>query len=183
MPGRRAVFVDRDDTLNKDCPYCRKPEDIELLPTVAEGVRQLNDAGLLVLVVTNQSGVGRGFFSEDELAAMHHKLQRDLIDQAGAHVDRFYYCTHLPDSGCPDRKPNIGLLLRGERDLRVDLARSAVIGDRGLDMEMARKGGCLAVMVPRDRGQRELPLLAFPPDYLAKDFVSAARFVVERLKV
>jgi histidinol-phosphate phosphatase family protein len=180
VQGRAACFVDRDDTLNRDCPYCRKPEDIVLLPTVPEGVRVLNDAGLPVVVVTNQSGIGRGLFTEADLQAMHAKMQRDLQGQ-GARLDALYFCPHLPDSGCPDRKPNPGLVLRAAKELGLDLARSAVIGDRGLDMELARRAGCLAVMVPSARGKTELPSLAAPPDLVAPDFLAAARWVAARL--
>lgn len=180
MPGRPAVFVDRDNTLNKDCPYCRRPEDIVLLPTVAEGVRRLNDAGLLVLVVTNQSGIARGYFTEADLAAMHAKLRDDLA-LGGARLDGIYHCPHGPDSGCPDRKPSPGLVLRAAREHGVDLARSAVIGDRGLDMVMARATGCLAVMVPSELGLQELPSLRPPPDFVAPRFDAAAAWVAARL--
>jgi histidinol-phosphate phosphatase family protein len=178
--GQPAVFVDRDDTLNQDCPYCSKPEQIVLLPTVAAGVRALNEAALPVVVVTNQSGIGRGLFTEADLAAMHAKLQADLAKE-GARLDAIYHCPHLPGSGCPDRKPSPGLLHRAARDLGLDLARSAVIGDRGLDMELARNAGCLAVMVPRERGRAELADLKQPPDFVAATFEEAARWVAARL--
>lgn len=181
MAGRPAVFVDRDDTLNKDCPYCSKPEDIVLLPTVAEGVRHLNAAGLLVVVVTNQSGVARGYFTERDLHAMHAKLRDDLQRAAGARLDAIYHCPHLPDSGCPDRKPKPGLMERARRELGVALELSAVIGDRALDMEMARDAGCLAVMVPSERGRQELATLSRPPDYVAPNFLAAAKWVAARL--
>jgi histidinol-phosphate phosphatase family protein len=174
------VFVDRDDTLNQDCPYCAKPEQIVLLPTVAAGVRVLNEAGLPVVVVTNQSGVARGYFTEADLAAMHAKLRADLA-RGGARLDGIYACPHLPDSGCADRKPATGLLVKAARELGLDLARSAIIGDRGLDMELARNAGCLAVMVPRERGRTELAGLAEKPDFVAASFEEAARWVAARL--
>ena len=181
MAGRRpAAFVDRDDTLNRDCPYCRRPEDIVLLPTVAEGVRLLNEARVPVIVVTNQSGVGRGYFTETDLRDMHAKLQADLA-AAGARVDAFYHCPHLPDSGCPDRKPAPGLILRAAVELGLDPQRSAVIGDRVLDMELARRVGARAVMVPSARGKVELATASAPPDFVARDFVSAARWVIANL--
>jgi histidinol-phosphate phosphatase family protein len=181
VPGRSAVFVDRDDTLNKDCPYCSKPEQIVLLPTVAEGVRVLNEAGLPVLVVTNQSGVGRGFFTEADLVRMHDKLQADLLAQ-GAHVDAFYHCPHPPEAGCPDRKPGTGMLEHAARDIGLDLRKCAVIGDRVLDVELARRAHALAVMVPSERGRVELAEGGEQPDHVAPDFASAARWVADRLK-
>ena len=181
MAGRAAVFVDRDDTLNKDCPYCKRPEDIVLLPSVVEGVRRLNEAGLPVLVVTNQSGIGRGFFTEADLEAMHAKLRADLA-LGGARLDGIYYCPHHPDFGCPDRKPSPGLLLRAAEDHGLDLRRCAVIGDRGLDMLLAHNVGALAVMVPSERGKAELPALPRPPDFLAPSFAEAAAWVAARLR-
>jgi histidinol-phosphate phosphatase family protein len=89
MAGRPAVFVDRDDTLNKDCPYCRTPDEIHLLPTVAEGVRAMNAAGLPVIVVTNQSGIARGYFTERDLAAVHRRL-RDLLAAEGTDAGAGY---------------------------------------------------------------------------------------------
>lgn len=181
VPGRPAVFVDRDDTLNQDCPYCRTPEQIHLLPTVAEGVRVLNHAGLPVVVVTNQSGIGRGLFTERDLFEMHAKLQADLALR-GARLEAFYHCPHLPDSGCPDRKPSPGMLHRAARDLGLDLARSVVIGDRGRDVEMAWNAGLRAAMVPSAAGKPELERLPRAPDYLAPDFLHAAQWAVAALR-
>jgi histidinol-phosphate phosphatase family protein len=180
VAGQSAVFVDRDDTLNKDCPYCSKPEQIVLLPTVGEGVRLLNEAGLPVFVVTNQSGIGRGFFTEQDLAAIHAKMQADLA-ALGARIDRFYHCPHPPERGCQDRKPNTGLLLRAAVEHGLDLERCAVIGDRVLDMELARRARCLAVMVPSERGRAELAWLGQMPDFVAPTFAAAAAWVAERL--
>lgn len=180
VAGNIAVFCDRDDTLNRDCPYCARPEQIVLLPTVAEGLRLLNEARIPVYVVTNQSGVGRGYFTEEALAAMHAKMQRDLAGH-GARIDQFYHCPHPPEVGCPDRKPGLGMLERAAREHGLDLARCAVIGDRWLDMELARRAGCLAVMVPSERGRAELAAIGQAPDFAARDFVTAARWAVERL--
>lgn len=177
---RRAAFVDRDDTIAQDVPYCSRPEDLHLLPTVGEGIALLNRAGLLVVVVTNQSGISRGFFTHDDLAGIHEKMRADLAAH-GASIDGLYYCPHRPEDGCDCRKPLPKLLFEGARDLGIDVANSAVIGDRAMDVEMARRAGCLAVMVPRGKGVAELPTIAPPPDFVAPNFLVAARWVAARL--
>ena len=141
MFGHKAVFVDRDDTIAKDVPYCSRPEDLHLLPGVGHSIRRLNDAGFLVVLVTNQSGVGRGYFDVASLDAIHEKLKADLnVD--GAHLDAIYYCPHRPEEGCSCRKPATGMLERAVRDLNIDLRSSFVIGDGDHDVTMGRVAGC-----------------------------------------
>jgi len=96
---RKAVFIDRDDTIAKDVPYCSKPEDLELFKGVADSIKKLNDAGFLVIIITNQSGIARGYFSEGTLNKIHEKMKNDLAKK-GAHVDSIYYCPHHPDDSC-----------------------------------------------------------------------------------
>lgn len=95
----KAVFLDRDDTICRDVGYCRRPEDLELLPGAAEGIRLLNNAGFKVIVITNQSGIARGYFDEKTLHEIHKKMKRDL-SRSGARLDAIYFCPHHPDEGC-----------------------------------------------------------------------------------
>lgn len=139
----KAVFIDRDGTIAKDVPYCSCPEDFELLPGVAEGIRKLNQHGFKVVVVTNQSGIARGYFTEQMLAKIHDKMQKELAKH-GAHVDAIYYCPHHPDDNCGCRKPKPKMVLQAAAELNIDLSQSYVIGDSQIDVEMAQRAGCKA---------------------------------------
>lgn len=136
--ARKAVFVDRDDTIVKDVPYCSRPEDLRLFPGVGEGIKRLNDAGFLVIIITNQSGVARGFFSEQALQEIHKKLLED-IGKAGGKVDAIYHCPHHPDQGCNCRKPNPGMVERALEDFAIDLSRSYIIGDSEHEVELGKR--------------------------------------------
>lgn len=149
MFGRRAVFIDRDDTIVQDVPYCSRPEDLRLFPGVGESIRMLNEAGYLAVLVTNQSGVGRGYFDEETLGRIHEKLEADLAADGGR-LDAIYYCPHRPDEGCGCRKPATGMLERAVRELGIDLRSSYVIGDSENDVTMGQKAGCRCVQVSGD---------------------------------
>jgi D-sedoheptulose 7-phosphate isomerase len=150
MFGRKAVFIDRDDTIVRDVPYCARPEDLQLLPGVGASIRRLNEAGYLAVLVTNQSGVGRGYFDEEDLARIHEKLCRDL-EAEGARLDAIYYCPHLPDSGCGCRKPATEMVERAVREHHIDLSSSYVVGDSDMDVAMGEAIGCRTIRVSPGR--------------------------------
>jgi histidinol-phosphate phosphatase family protein len=137
----KAVFLDRDGTIARDVPYCSRPEDFELLPGATEGIKLLNEHGFKVVVVTNQSGIARGYFTERTLAEIHDKMITQLAEH-GAHVDAIYYCPHHPDDNCDCRKPKPRMVFQAARDLDIDLSQSYVIGDSEMDVELARQAGC-----------------------------------------
>jgi len=139
----KAVFLDRDGTIARDVPYCSRPEDFELLPGVAEGIRLLNEHDFKVVIITNQSGIARGYFTEQMLAKIHKKMQKELAEH-GAHVDAIYYCPHHPDDKCECRKPKPKMVLQAAIDLDIDLSQSYVIGDSEIDVELAKLAGCKA---------------------------------------
>ncbi len=147
--GRRAVFIDRDDTIAKDVPYCPSPEKLVLFDGVGMSIKRLNEAGFLVIVVTNQSGVGRGFFTEAKLSEIHEKMRQDLARE-GAKVDAVYHCPHLPEEGCECRKPNIGMVLQALEDFDIDLSSSYVVGDSEREMELARRIGAKGIQVTKE---------------------------------
>jgi D-sedoheptulose 7-phosphate isomerase len=146
MFGRRAVFIDRDDTIVQDVPYCSRPEDLRLFPGVGKSIRRLNEAGYLAILVTNQSGIGRGYFDEAALESIHVRLKEELAAD-GARLDAIYYCPHRPDEGCGCRKPATGMLERAVWDLGIDLRSSYVIGDSENDVAMGNKAGCRCIQV------------------------------------
>lgn len=171
---QRAVFLDRDGTLAEDVGYCRRPEDFWLFPYAAKAVAQLNRLGHKVIVVTNQSGIARGFLSEDDLAAIHDKMYRALA-AGGATVDALYYCPHHPDNGCQCRKPAPGLLLRAAEVMGLDLAKSYVVGDREADVLLGRAVGCRTILV--ETGPTPFPENGAPPNYRAPTLLEAVNWI------
>ena len=143
-----AVVFDRDGVLNVDSGYTHKPEDLVWQPGAREAIRLLNDRGYYVIVATNQAGVARGYYGEDAIPVFHAHMQNQLAE-AGAHIDAFYHCPYHHDGKVerytvadhPDRKPNPGMLIRAFREWPVDKSRSFLIGDRGSDIEAARRAG------------------------------------------
>ena len=153
--ARPAVFLDRDGVLNEDVGYAWRPEDLRWVPGAQSAVKRFNDLGWWVFVVTNQSGIGRGFYGRDELDRFHAAMAADLARQ-GARIDAFYDCPFHPDAlveafrhpDHPDRKPNPGMLLRAMADHLVDRERSLMIGDKPGDLEAARRAGVQGWLFP-----------------------------------
>ena len=150
---RSAVFIDRDDTLMIDVGYCNDPDLVRLLPGAAEGVRQLRNAGYLIVIATNQSGIGRGYFDSETLEAIHERLRHELL-QNGADFDAVYYCPHIPAEGCECRKPKPGLLLRAASELGIDLQSSYAVGDRDIDIQAGKAAGTRTILVLHGHAKR-----------------------------
>lgn len=151
--SRRAVFIDRDGTLNEDIGYVSTPEKLVLYPWAAEAVRLINESGLLTVVITNQSGIARGMYTEQTLDGIHSRMIEQLA-RKGARIDAVYYCPHHPEVGsaryriaCECRKPSTGMLDRAARDHDIDLARSFVVGDKASDIKLAENAGARAALV------------------------------------
>ncbi len=182
-PGRPAVFADRDGTINRNPTrgdFVTQPEDLDLLPGAPEALRRLKDAGYLIVVFTNQSGVGRGVMSAGDVRAVNARMS-ELLAEAGAPLDGVYFCPHLDKDGCECRKPKPGLLTRAAAELGIDLARSWGVGDGARDLEAARAAGCRVVLVHADAypGQREAGE-ALVPDASVPDLSAAADVVLSR---
>lgn len=181
-----VVFLDRDGTLNKDPGYLNNPDAVCLLPGVGPAVARLNEAGYKTVVVTNQSGIGRGLIEPDALEAIHQRL-RQLLAEDGAWLDGIYVCTHRPDEGCGCRKPAPGLVDRARRELGLGADRSFVIGDKATDVELARNIGATAVFVlSGDHPEEERAKMAgldLSPDYVARDLAEAVEWILKEAKV
>ncbi len=156
-----AVFLDRDGMLIEEVGYLDRPERVVLYPYAADAIRALNRAGLRTVIVTNQSGVARGFFSEETVEAVHGHIAA-LLARAGARIDAYYYCPHHPDGHvspyavtCECRKPGRGLVDRAVRELGIDPARSFTVGDRWVDVGLARRFGGRGVLVRTGYGAAE----------------------------
>lgn len=149
----RAVFIDRDGTLNEDIGYVSTPDELVLYPWAAEAVRLINGSGLLAVVITNQSGIARGMYTEETLNAIHSRMIEEL-GRKGARIDAVYYCPHHPDVGnssyrvaCRCRKPRTGMLDEAAREHQIDLVRSFVIGDKASDIKLAENAGARSALV------------------------------------
>ena len=146
MTLRRCVFIDRDDTIAKDVPYCDSPDKFHLFPGIPEQIKRLNDAGFLVIMITNQSGIGRGYFTEDTLGKIHEKMNSD-IEAAGGHIDAIYYCPHRPDENCQCRKPKTAMGEKAVKEHGIDVNRSYMVGDSDADMGFGDRLGCSTIRV------------------------------------
>ena len=173
--ANRAVFLDRDGTIARDVHYCRRPEDFELLPTVPEAIKLLNDSGFKVIVITNQSGIARGYFTEHTLAKIHEKMEDELA-KPGAKVDAIYYCPHHPDGGCQCRKPGTALFRQAARDMAIHFSSSYVVGDLPMDIEAGKALGCKTVLVTTGPNAGED--IHDPPDYTANSLIKAALWII-----
>ena len=185
----RAVFLDRDGTIIEEVGYLDRPERVELFPWTIDAVRVLNRAGLAVVLVSNQSGVARGFFTEAVVDAVHQRMA-DLLNEGGARIDAYYYCPHHPDGKvpryaqpCDCRKPGRGLVDRAVQELGIDPAKSFVVGDRWLDVALGRVVGAQSVLVRTGYGaseedRRPADLAA---DAVVDNLIAASSWILGRL--
>jgi D-glycero-D-manno-heptose 1,7-bisphosphate phosphatase len=182
------VFLDRDGTLNEQMGYINHLWRFHLLPGVAQAIRSLNEAGLPVVVVTNQSGLARGYFPESLLDEVHIEMHR-LLALEGARLDGLYVCPHHPEAkedrfrlDCNCRKPRPGLLERAARDLGLDLRRSYMVGDRWSDLRCGAAVGATTVLVLTGYGRGDAawvgPGQSVQPDHVAEDLAGAARWIL-----
>jgi D-glycero-D-manno-heptose 1,7-bisphosphate phosphatase len=175
------VFLDRDGTIAEEVGYLNHPDRFRMFPFAGPAIRRLNEASLAVIVVTNQSGVARGYFPESLVQQVNERMQREL-QADGAHVDAVYYCPHSSADDCDCRKPRTGMIERAVREHHIDLLRSYVIGDRYGDMELAFRAGCKAIFVRSGygRGEETWHSGEWPrqPDAIVEDLQLAADWIL-----
>jgi D-glycero-D-manno-heptose 1,7-bisphosphate phosphatase len=184
-PLRPAVFLDRDGTISEELGYLNHASRFRIFPFAAAAIGKLNRSALPVIVVTNQSGVARGYFPE---ALVHevHALMQSQLESAGAHLDAVYYCPHASADGCACRKPNIGLLQQAAREHHLDLQKSFVIGDRYTETTLAQNAGARSILVRTGYGEGELAWHAkkwpIQPHYIAPTLTEAADWLLEQIR-
>lgn len=190
MPARPAVFMDRDGCLTEEVGYVNHPSRIRLLPRTADAVRRLNLSGTPAVMITNQAGIARGYFSQAVLDATLDAMVGQLA-AGGARLDGLYVCTHHPHEGvapyradCDCRKPKPGLLLRAARELDLDLAASVMVGDRISDVAVGQAVGAAGVLVLTGYGRGEWEhqrhAWTVKPDFVADDLLDAVDWAIER---
>jgi D-glycero-D-manno-heptose 1,7-bisphosphate phosphatase len=179
MQRRRFVLLDRDGTVMVEKHYLADPEGVELIPGAAAALRRLARRGLGLAVVTNQSGVGRGYFDLARLAEIHRRLET-LLDREGVRLDGIFFCPHHPDADCACRKPRTGLVERAARLLDFDPGRAFVVGDLPSDVALARALSATSVLVRTGHGARTAAGGEAAPDHVVDDLPAAAA-LIERL--
>ncbi len=171
----RAVFFDRDGTLGPDIPYLDDPERLELFEGAPGAIKRLREAGFKAIIITNQSGIGRGYFSLDTLDSIHRRL-REMLRERGADYDALYFCPHKPEDGCMCRKPMTGMIDRAVRDLEISLDESYLVGDDTVDVRLARNCGLKSILVMTGHGADALRVSS--PDAIADDLGQAADWIL-----
>ena len=187
----KIVFLDRDGTLNEEVNYLHRTEDLRLLPGVPEALAGLKDAGFKLIVVTNQAGVARGYYTEEDVKHLHDHMN-GLLKPYGAELDAFYYCPHHPEYGigkykrsCSCRKPGTGMFEMAARDFSIDRAASFMIGDKLLDVEAGKRFGLTSILVGTGYGEevyaQDLKTGRAPLyDYYAPTLLRAAQWILDR---
>ena len=182
---RPAVFLDRDGTIAEEVGYLNHASRFRIFPFAAEAIRRLNGAGLPVVVVTNQSGVGRGYFPESLVRTVNELMTQQLA-AVEARIDAIYYCPHTSADNCDCRKPKTGMLERAAREHALDLRRSFVVGDRYGDVELARNAQARSVLVRTGYGEGELAWhsakWSTQPDHVAEDLRDATDWILRQPK-
>jgi D,D-heptose 1,7-bisphosphate phosphatase len=173
----KAVFLDRDGTICFDVPYCSCPEDFRLIPFSAEGIVKLNKNGFKVILITNQSGIARGYFTESMLLCIHEKMKDDL-KKHGAYLDAIYYCPHHPDDNCTCRKPNPEMINKAVKDFDIDLSHSYMVGDAKSDIEIGQATACHTVLIKNTSGK----LIDCSPDIILDNLLQAANWIIDNDK-
>jgi D-glycero-D-manno-heptose 1,7-bisphosphate phosphatase len=170
----RAAFIDRDGTLIEEVNFLSRVEDLRIFPYTGEALKLLKNAGYLIIVVTNQSGIGRGIYDEAAMHSIHEAMQAKL----GSMIDGFYFCPHLPCDGCSCRKPGLGMIESAANDFAIDISGSWMIGDKKIDVETGRNAGISSAMVMTGYGRSHFRTLDEEPEISAENLLEAVRAIV-----
>lgn len=179
--AKAVVFLDRDGTINEDADYLSDPSGVVLIEGAGKAIRLLNDRGIKVIVVTNQSGVGRGYFKDSDVEAVNARL-KEMLAKDGAVVDAVYHCPHLPDDGCECRKPGTALATLAAKEHCFGFERAYVVGDKSSDIGLARNLSAKGVLVLTGKGAKEAQSMSVPPEFIARDLASAIDWILEDLE-
>lgn len=180
----RCIFLDRDGTINKEVNYLHKIEEFEILPSVIEGLQALQDKGFLLIIVSNQSGIARGYFTEEDLNVLNRNIL-SILREKGIIINDVLCCPHLEDGIVPEytkvcncRKPKPGLLYRAQQKYNINLASSYMIGDKLSDIETGKNAGCSTILVRTGYGMIEEQKENNHSDFIADNLIDAARWII-----
>jgi len=186
----KAVFLDRDGVITKEPPYyAHRIDQLELIPKSAEAIMLLNKNGFKVIIVSNQSGVARGYYQEKDIKIYNMAMKKKL-EEGSAYIDAIYYCPHYSEAtiekykiDCECRKPKPGMLRQAEKDLNLNLKRSFLIGDKMSDIEAGYRAGCKTILVLTGQGNDELKKnlkMKIKPNYISKDLFTAIQIIMKK---
>lgn len=178
--SRHFVLLDRDGTLNVERHYLSDPEQLELFPGVTLALKRLREMGFGLVVLTNQSGIGRGYFSLERLGEIHQRL-RDLLAAGGASVDGIYVCPHAPDETCSCRKPLTGMVEQAVAEFGFDPRQSFMIGDKAADVDLGRAVGAKSILVRTGWGAASEKAADCQPDVIVDDLAAAVGWIEKEL--
>ena len=176
MTQHRFVLLDRDGTVIMERHYLSDPSQVELIPGAASAMRQLSKMGLGLVIITNQSPIGRGLFSEKCLELIHHRLL-ELLEAEGVHLDGIFYCPHLPEENCRCRKPQPGLVELAAEELDFDPQASFMIGDKECDIELGQRVGATTLLVRTGYGTQAVAEGVVTADYVVDDLSDATQVI------
>lgn len=169
----KAVFIDRDGTIVEDIGYVHKIADFKLVVNAVEGLKLLKKYKLFI--VTNQAGIGRGFYKIEDFFNYNGRLLKEL-QKNGIKIGKTYYCPHKPEDNCECRKPKTRLLKDAEKEFDIDLKKSFIVGDKKIDIELGKNAGCRTILVLTGNGMKEKE--GVKADFVAKDLIEAAKWIL-----
>lgn len=172
-----AIFLDRDGTLCEEVNYLSRPEDLRLFSFAAQSIKLLKEKGFLVILITNQSGIGRGYFTQETLFEIHEKLVKELAEK-GAKPDAIYFCPHISEDFCDCRKPKAGMIEQAANDFEIDLENSWMIGDKVADVNAGINAKTKTCLVLTGYGSKEVEKLEIQPDLIAENLMIAVEKLV-----
>jgi len=176
--NRPFLLLDRDGTIIAEKNYLSDPDEVEIIPGVIEGLTRLQAEGFGFVVVTNQSGIGRGYFTEENMRSVNNRMC-ELLAQFGIVIDGIFFCPHHPDAKCFCRKPAPGMVRKAMDELGFSIKNTALVGDKSCDIELGKSLGLTSILVKSGYGSEQEPFLVNTADYIAKDMADAAFWLIE----
>ncbi len=184
--ANRAIFLDRDGVVTQDYQYTYRLDQMNIIPRSAEAIKLLNENKFKVIVVTNQSGIARGYYKENEMILFNQLMVKEL-QKNNAYLDAIYYCPHHPDAiiekyriNCQCRKPNPGMLRTAEKEFKIDMNKSFLIGDKKIDIDSGKNAKCGAtILVMTGYGRKELTNENINSDFIANDLFDAVKYILD----
>ena len=176
MTKQKAIFIDRDGTLIEEVNFLHRVEELRFFDYTDEAVKLLKENGFLVVIATNQSGIGRKVYTESDMHNIHEEIQNQLTEK----IDAFYFCPHLPNAGCSCRKPNLGMIEQACADFEIDLENSWMIGDKKLDVELGINAKIKTALVLTGYGDKHVKQLKYQPDIIAESLIEAVNFIINQ---
>lgn len=174
----KAVFLDRDGTINIDYGYVRKIANFEFIPGVFDALKELAKTGFKIIIITDQSGIGRGYYTEEDYKNLTKYMVKEF-EKSSIKIDGIYYCPHSPESSCSCRKPEIGMIKKAKEDFNIDLKKSYFIGDRTSDIQCGHNAGCKTILVKTGNAGED-GRYSMRPDFVADDLYEAVNLILNK---